>query len=186
MEHLDGGSLDSYFEKAPQNSQTTETLLRICLEITAGMIYLESQGVVHRDLAARNVLVSKDLKAVKVSDFGLATILESAYYNGSKEKPLPVKWCAPEVIKRRRYSSKSDVWSLGVTFWEVFSEGEIPYGLMTNQEAFYFVCSGSRLEKPDACPNEMYELMLKCWDADFEKIPAFEKVWESLDKMKLQ
>ena len=32
----------------------------------------------------------------------------------------------------------------------------------------------------------MYELMLKCWDVDFEKRPAFEKVWESLDKMKLQ
>jgi len=147
------------------------------------MIYLESQGIVHRDMAARNVLVSSDLKAIKVSDFGLATALESTYYNGSKEKPLPVKWCAPEVIKRRRYSSKSDVWSLGVTFWEVFSQGARPFSAMTNTEAFEFVEAGNRLKKPAGCPLEMYELMLKCWEKDYEKRPSFEKIQNGISKI---
>lgn len=64
-------------------------------DVCEGMEYLESKKLVHRDLAARNVLVSDDGVA-KVSDFGL-TKLDSKVSDNVK---LPIKWTAPEALKK--------------------------------------------------------------------------------------
>lgn len=64
-------------------------------DVCEGMEYLESKKLVHRDLAARNVLVSDDSVA-KVSDFGL-TKVDSKVSDNAK---LPVKWTAPEALKK--------------------------------------------------------------------------------------
>lgn len=64
-------------------------------DVCEGMEYLESKKLVHRDLAARNVLVSDDSMA-KVSDFGL-TKMDSKVSDNVK---LPVKWTAPEALKK--------------------------------------------------------------------------------------
>jgi len=186
MEFLDGGALDKFLQEAKANSKSPslESKLKLCHEITAGVLYLHSRNILHRDLAARNVLVSEDLKLIKVSDFGLATSVSSSYYSGSKDKPLPVKWCALEVIANRRYSRSSDIWSMSVIFWEIFSGGETPYATMNNTEAFEFVKQGNRLEKPCSdCPEELYKLMLDCWNEDYEKRPNAEKVRECLGNM---
>lgn len=66
-----------------------------CSDVCEGMEYLESKKLVHRDLAARNVLVSDDSVA-KVSDFGL-TKVDSKVSDNVK---LPVKWTAPEALKK--------------------------------------------------------------------------------------
>jgi IL2-inducible T-cell kinase len=104
-------------------------LLNICIDVCDGMAYLESKHVVHRDLATRNCLVGEN-EIVKVADFGLARwtqkrriIIESInfykylfkedYYIANPQSQFPVKWSAPEVIKYRSYSNKSDVWSFG-------------------------------------------------------------------------
>lgn len=66
------------------------------------MEYLESKKLVHRDLAARNVLVSGD-NVAKVSDFGL-TKVDSKVYDNAK---LPIKWTAPEALKKEVSLEKS-------------------------------------------------------------------------------
>lgn len=121
-------------------------LLDYCRQIARGMAYLESRRFIHRDLAARNVLlaehekVSKSLQlsstatlqTVKIGDFGLARVLSDndEHYVMSADKKVPFAWCAPESLRKRQFSHTSDVWSLAVTLWELFTYGEEPWCAM--------------------------------------------------------
>jgi len=72
-----------------------------------------------------------------------------------------------------RFSSKSDVFSFGVVLWEIFSYGQIPYPELSNKQAKDQVVSGVVLSKPDDCPDEIYNLMKKCWKKDPNERPNF-------------
>ena len=94
------------------------------------MAFLSSHNVVHRDLAARNVLISSDF-TMKISDFGLSK--DSTYYKSQGGK-LPWKWMALESIVDHRFSMYSDVWAFGITMWEIFTLGTIPYPTMSPED----------------------------------------------------
>ena len=79
------------------------------------MEHLEIRGVVHRNLAARNVLIDGN-KNLKISDFGLSHSRVEYDVFGSR-------WSAPEVLKSKNYSSKSDVWAFGIVLWEIATLG---------------------------------------------------------------
>jgi serine/threonine protein kinase len=142
------------------------------------MKYLESKKVVHRDLAARNLLAAHGDKdhaiTVRISDFGMSRKLEKTYYTIQGTKELPIKWSAPEVFNFGTWSNKSDVWAFGITMWEIFSYGAIPYPSMSNQQTVEEVEKGYRMPAPNECPPEVHKVMLKCWEKDPTERPTFE------------
>eukprot|EP01113_Clastostelium_recurvatum_P024562 TRINITY_DN2930_c0_g1_i1.p1 TRINITY_DN2930_c0_g1~~TRINITY_DN2930_c0_g1_i1.p1 ORF type:complete len:1587 (-),score=298.78 TRINITY_DN2930_c0_g1_i1:135-4202(-) len=149
-EYMAGGSLDIMLRQSKTKMEMHQ-LLKMCRDVTAGMIQLEERGIVHCDLACRNLLLSRDRTVVKVSDFGLSRkprpVLEKGSNsnnindnnnnsNNNSTGQLPIKWCAPEVLISGSFTSLSDVWSLGVTIWEILAHGAQPFSGMTNSDQF--------------------------------------------------
>ena len=96
--------------------------------ICSGMCFLEECKVVHGDLALRNVLLADHSGTVKICDFGLSkNIYKYGQYKKRGSSKVPVKWMSPEALGSGLYSSASDVWSYGITLWELWSGGQIPY-----------------------------------------------------------
>jgi hypothetical protein len=144
-----------------------------------------------RDLAARNCLVGEN-NVVKVADFGLARLVnqgadndadaESAYtaHIGAK---FPIKWTAPEGLAYNKFSSKSDVWAFGVLLWEIATYGKAPYAGVELANVYHLLDSGYRMECPDNCPPNVYELMRGCWLWDASARPTFDRIHTELKQM---
>ena len=146
------------------------------------MSYLEQHNYVHRDLAARNVLVGEG-NMCKVADFGLARLIKEDIYKVHAAAKFPIKWTAPEAILYNHFSIKSDVWSFGVTMYEVVTKGRFPYPGMTNHQVLEAVERGYRMPKPDGCPDALYEIMLSCWKDEPESRPTFDYLQSALQDM---
>eukprot|EP01114_Cavostelium_apophysatum_P018373 TRINITY_DN5676_c0_g1_i1.p1 TRINITY_DN5676_c0_g1~~TRINITY_DN5676_c0_g1_i1.p1 ORF type:complete len:932 (-),score=119.97 TRINITY_DN5676_c0_g1_i1:18-2813(-) len=175
-EYCEHGSVLQYFESNSKNLDLT-ALLKIAFDAAKGMAYLEENNVVHRDLAARNLLVDAKF-TVKVADFGLSRSLDNNYYKvQSAERTLAVKWSAPEVINSARYSSKSDVWSMGITCYEIFTIGKLPYRAMSNQDVVTKVVDeGYRMPQPKEIPNHVWQLISDCLHEDPNLRPTLREI----------
>ncbi|XP_016121422.1 megakaryocyte-associated tyrosine-protein kinase-like, partial [Sinocyclocheilus grahami] len=171
------GNLVNFLRSRGRFAVSATQLLRFALDVCEGMEHLESKKLLHRDLAGRNILVSEDTVA-KVSDFGLAKVSSTATDNSK----LPIKWTAPEALKKKKFSAQSDVWSYGVLLWEIFSYGRQPYSKMSLSEVRECVDQGYRMEPPDGCPPDVYSIMTSCWETEPKRRPSFLKLRERLEK----
>ncbi|KPM11278.1 tyrosine-protein kinase-like protein 4 [Sarcoptes scabiei] len=123
--------LAHFLRNCDKKSIGLQSLLFIGSEVAAGMKYLESLGYVHRDLSARNCLIytgGKTLR-VKITDFAAFLSTNSAEYcNG-----IALRWIAPEALINGAYTTKSDVFSYGVTLWEILT-----YALDCSSNSVYY------------------------------------------------
>uniref|UniRef100_A0A8C6LUT3 receptor protein-tyrosine kinase n=1 Tax=Nothobranchius furzeri TaxID=105023 RepID=A0A8C6LUT3_NOTFU len=158
-------------------------LLNWCVQIAKGMSYLEERHLVHRDLAARNVLL-KNPNHVKITDFGLAKLLtanETEYHaDGGK---VPIKWMALESILQFTFTHQSDVWSYGVTVWELMTFGSKPYDTIQARDVSSVLERGERLPQPPICTIDVYMIMVKCWMIDPASRPRFRELVAEFSQM---
>ena len=161
--------------------------LSICIQLARGLDYLSKKRFVHRDIATRNCLVDSQF-VCKIADFGLSRdVYGSDYYDyyelGGKSACLPVRWMPPESLLYGRFTVKSDVWSYGVLMWEVFAFATQPYFGATNQEVIDNIRELVLLECPSLCSQEMYDIMLECWQKMPIKRPHICEVLQSLERL---
>uniref|UniRef100_A0A8C7EXY7 Tyrosine-protein kinase n=1 Tax=Neovison vison TaxID=452646 RepID=A0A8C7EXY7_NEOVI len=188
MEYVPLGSLRDYL---PRHSVGLAQLLLFAQQICEGMAYLHAQHYVHRDLAARNVLLDND-RLVKIGDFGLAKAVPEGheYYRVREDGDSPVFWYAPECLKECKFYYASDVWSFGVTMYELLTYCDssqsppskfmeligLTHGQMTVLRLTELLERGERLPRPERCPCEIYLLMKNCWQAEASFRPTFQNL----------
>jgi Ca2+-binding EF-hand superfamily protein len=131
MEYLSGGDLCDYVVNS--NEFTEVQAAKIMYQIALGLKYLEEFGIMHRDLKPENILLTKysDNPTVKIMDFGLSKIL------GRNEKALEgfgtLNYIAPEVLVRKPYDKKIDIFALGVVLYFILSK-TLPFDDANNDE----------------------------------------------------
>ena len=192
MEYMENGDLNQYLQKhdlAPSegpikpNQLPASILLYMAVQIASGMRYLASLKYVHRDMATRNCLVGLNF-TVKISDFGMSrNLYEHSYYRVRGRAMLPIRWMATESFYGR-FSEKTDIWSFGVTMWEIFTLAKMqPYENLDDQEMIQDAIRGASrqlLDRPEACPMEVYQVMLRCWEYSPEDRATFEEAFNTL------
>ena len=97
---------------------------QMILDIAKGLKTIHNKGIMHRDIKPSNIFIKSDEeKIVKIGDFGC-----SIYIKDNISEPIgTIVYSAPEIIKNIEYDEKCDLWSLGITLFELYF-GVLPYG----------------------------------------------------------
>ena len=171
-------------------SLSLEHQIEILYQVSRGMEALGIQNLVHRDLALRNILVFQlniedaSKTFVKVSDFGLTLDTYSQTHRYVEGGPRPLRWLAPETLKKNKFSPKSDVWAFGVLGFELVSDGTIPYAEINEEQVRKHVMDGNKLQQPSECSSTpLWNIINVCFETIPNKRPTFPQLTGMLGQM---
>ncbi|KAG8509478.1 Tyrosine-protein kinase ABL1 [Galemys pyrenaicus] len=181
-EFMTHGNLLDFLRECDRQEVSAVVLLHMATQISSAMEYLEKKNFIHRDLAARNCLVGEN-HLVKVADFGLSRLMTGDTYTAHAGAKFPIKWTAPESLAYNKFSIKSDVWAFGVLLWEIATYGMSPYPGIDLSQVYELLEKDYRMERPEGCPEKVYELMRACWQWSPSDRPSFAEIHQAFETM---
>ncbi len=159
MEYVDGITLKKYIEK--KSRLTVKEAISIAIQVSMGLQAAHNNHVIHRDIKPQNIMISRDGK-VKVTDFGIA---KAATSNTITSNVMgSVHYTSPEQARGGYSDERSDIYSLGITLFEMLT-GRVPFnGETTVAIAIKHIQSpmpSPREFVPDI-PRSVEQIVLKC------------------------
>ncbi|XP_058848351.1 serine/threonine-protein kinase LMTK1 isoform X3 [Acipenser ruthenus] len=178
MEFCPLGDLKGYLRSCrAADSMTPDplTLQRMACEIASGLLHLHKCNFVHSDLALRNCLLTAEV-TVKIGDYGLShNKYKDDYFVTVDQLWVPLRWIAPELIDEVHgnllvvdQTKPSNIWSLGVTIWELFELGNQPYRHYSDSQVLTYAIKEQQLKLPKPLlklplSERWYEVLQFCW-----------------------
>ena len=147
-------------------------LIKLSNQIAHGLAWLASLKCIHRRIAAKNIVIVNGRDA-KISDFSEACYTPTGTFRCKPGTNVLLQWSAPELLFDSVCSSKSDVWSFGVTLWEIFTYGKVPYEEFEISMIREIIRHRYKLPRPEDCPSQLYTVMAKCWHTNPKDRPDF-------------
>lgn len=187
MEYLEGQGLDRLIEN---KRLSIKSIVQIMARVAEALQHIHAQGIIHRDIKPSNIMVLKnalrsdgsvDPRGIRLMDFGIAAgkVLTRLTITGARIG-TPV-YMSPEQAKGQRIDHKSDIYSLGVVFYEALC-GQPPF-----QGAYEAVIHQQITQMPPPpkqvnpeIPQVLSDLIYRMLDKDPEKRPGLESVLEVL------
>eukprot|EP00727_Mastigamoeba_balamuthi_P003259 m51a1_g12930 putative protein kinase (323) ;mRNA; r:1695-2941 len=179
-EFLEGSSLYEMLHEKGRKPDL-KLILRLTRQAAYGLNYLHLSGIVHRDLKSANLLLSDHgpNPVAKLCDFGLSCLRpEDGSMFEQVGSPL---WMAPELLLKKPYTEKVDIFALAIVVWEMLT-CTLPYAGFKYEDLITKVAQqGYRPQLPSSVPKNLGYLMRACWDADPLRRPNCAQVISHLD-----
>lgn len=148
MELLDGKDLSAYCNE--KDRLEVSEILEVGLQIAEALEYAHTNDVVHRDIKPSNIMLSKE-KQVKVTDFGVARVVSTSRTETGVVLGTP-SYMSPEQVAGKKVDGRSDLFSLGVVLYELFS-CEKPFAGDSLAALMYNIANGKYTSLEESCPG---------------------------------